>query len=376
MASLRIRGAIALAAVLSLALSTAAAADTITADGDTVTTGAQTTVHLGVVEVGQTRDVDVDFVLACRNSSHVAAGTTVGVELSGLIVPGDGSVDVSPGSIDVPATWPASGEACPTDATVTSATPAHVAVTAPSTTGTNLEFDVFFAPVPDTGAVTNFTAISIKMDVVESGPTDATPPVLHDVPDSMAVTTSDDSAIVTWPLPTATDDTDADPNVACAPDSGSTFALGTTAVTCTAVDASGNQASAEFDVTVVHVPRLDGRWGRPLDDALPALVGRAGRTVPLRLDVTADGVEQGPVAIDPPTLTISALAACTTDAAARSARSAGTFAWGSGTWQLNLQTGDLGHGCWRLDARVGGTTFATAVIRLEGGGVAVAAHRR
>ena len=49
---------------------------------------------------------------------------------------------------------------------------------------------------------------------------------------------------------TATDDTDPQPVVACVPPSGSTFAIGTTTVGCTARDASGNVARGSFDVTV------------------------------------------------------------------------------------------------------------------------------
>src|SRR5262249_10133540 len=47
------------------------------------------------------------------------------------------------------------------------------------------------------------------------------------------------SLVVTYPPPTVTDNL---PGVtsSCAPPSGSTFALGTTSVTCTAIDAAGN----------------------------------------------------------------------------------------------------------------------------------------
>ena len=96
MTPLRIRRAIGLAAVLTLALSTTAVADTITADGDTVTPNAQTSVNLGDVVVGQTRSLDVDFVLTCKGSSHVTPGSTLAVVLNGLILPGDGKVNVSP----------------------------------------------------------------------------------------------------------------------------------------------------------------------------------------------------------------------------------------------------------------------------------------
>jgi hypothetical protein len=57
------------------------------------------------------------------------------------------------------------------------------------------------------------------------------------------------SAVVTYPPPSATDNL---PGVttACSPASGSTFPLGTTPVTCTATDATGNRSSCTFSVSV------------------------------------------------------------------------------------------------------------------------------
>ena len=49
---------------------------------------------------------------------------------------------------------------------------------------------------------------------------------------------------------TALDEEDYAPSVVCAPPSGSLFPRGTTLVTCTAIDFSGNQTSCEFPVTV------------------------------------------------------------------------------------------------------------------------------
>ena len=48
----------------------------------------------------------------------------------------------------------------------------------------------------------------------------------------------------------AMDDVDPSPGVVCVPPSGSFFPSGTTLVTCTATDASGNQSTCEFPVTV------------------------------------------------------------------------------------------------------------------------------
>jgi HYR domain len=379
MASLRIRRAVGAAAALTLLVSATAIADTIVSDGDSVTPGTQTSVHLGSVEAGDARSVDVAFVLTCMNGSHVAPGSTLQVVKSSLIVPDDGSATVSPATIDVPADWPASGATCPTGiAPVSSSTPAHVVVRAPSTAGPGREFDVLFAPSPNTGSITGMIAFSIFMDVVEPAPADTTPPVLHGVPDSMTVTTSGTSAAVSWTKPTATDDTDPSPSVGCSPKSGSTFGLGTTTVTCTATDSSGNSASASFDVTVVREPstELEGAWGQPLGDGLPALVGHAGRTLPLKLTVTADAVAQGPNEIAAPVLRVAPLDGCSAGATPGAGRSAGTLGWSNGTWQLNLRTDELGAGCWRLEASVDGTTVASAVIRLEDGQVAAALHKR
>ncbi|MDJ0813397.1 MAG: HYR domain-containing protein [Woeseiaceae bacterium] len=83
--------------------------------------------------------------------------------------------------------------------------------------------------------------------------TDVTPPELSGVPAGFdnVEATERAGAQVTWPAPTATDLVDKSVPVTCSPSSGSTFALGTTTVTCSATDQLGNSASAMFDVSVV-----------------------------------------------------------------------------------------------------------------------------
>jgi HYR domain len=56
--------------------------------------------------------------------------------------------------------------------------------------------------------------------------------------------------VVSYTTPTATDNCDPNPAVTCAPASGSTFPAGTTTVTCTAMDTSGNKAPCSFTVAV------------------------------------------------------------------------------------------------------------------------------
>ncbi|OGO58047.1 MAG: hypothetical protein A2V85_02060 [Chloroflexi bacterium RBG_16_72_14] len=356
MSSVLVRRAAVLGLVLTLALSGIALADTVVADGDAVA-GDQASIDLGGVAPGAVLPVDVAFRLTCQNSSHVVAGSTITVWAFDQTWPEDGSATVTDGVITVPGTWPAPGTSCPgTGApTVVGATPAHVVLTAPTVVGADYEFLFLFGADPATG-VSNTIMFSAVMDVVEPAPRDTSAPTLSGTPGDLTVFTSGTSAVVTWTDPTATDDTDPNPLVACDPASGSTFDLGTTTVTCTATDASGNAASATFAVTVRLQP-AGATWGSPLDgDAMPALVGQLGRTIPLKLSGTGDG--QAPV------LALQRLATCAADAAVLETRDGGVFDRSEGAWHLNLRTDELAGGCWRLVATVDGAPVATAVIQL------------
>jgi hypothetical protein len=70
---------------------------------------------------------------------------------------------------------------------------------------------------------------------------DATPPTLT-VPADMVVGATEPAGATATFTATATDAVDPAPTVACTPRSGTLFAVGTTTVTCTATDASGNAA--------------------------------------------------------------------------------------------------------------------------------------
>ncbi|MFP5247601.1 MAG: HYR domain-containing protein, partial [Thermoanaerobaculia bacterium] len=71
------------------------------------------------------------------------------------------------------------------------------------------------------------------------------------VPDDMTVeATGSAGAEVSFTV-TAHGSDDPDPDITCAPASGSTFPLGTTNVLCSATDSFGNRAEGEFDITVV-----------------------------------------------------------------------------------------------------------------------------
>ncbi|NOT62212.1 MAG: DUF4394 domain-containing protein, partial [Acidobacteria bacterium] len=75
------------------------------------------------------------------------------------------------------------------------------------------------------------------------------------------------NAVVTYVTPTATDNCPGAVTVTCSPASGSTFALGTTTVTCTATDARMNTATCSFTVMV-------------LDTTPPTITCPADQTIP------------------------------------------------------------------------------------------------
>jgi hypothetical protein len=62
--------------------------------------------------------------------------------------------------------------------------------------------------------------------------------------------TSAAGAVVTYPV-SAVDGADPSPTVNCTPASGTTFAIGTTSVTCSAKDHVGNQTTGSFRITVL-----------------------------------------------------------------------------------------------------------------------------
>jgi hypothetical protein len=83
---------------------------------------------------------------------------------------------------------------------------------------------------------------------------DTTTPVLT-VPEDFAFETTGTSGAEVTYTASATDTVDGDLTPICTPASGNIFPLGTTGVTCTATDASGNSASDSFNVAVVKTNR-------------------------------------------------------------------------------------------------------------------------
>jgi Tol biopolymer transport system component len=81
-------------------------------------------------------------------------------------------------------------------------------------------------------------------------PGDITPPTLT-LPDPITADAIGPGGAPVSYTATATDDTDPNPTVSCGFVSGDTFPIGATTVDCTATDATGNQATGSFTITVV-----------------------------------------------------------------------------------------------------------------------------
>jgi hypothetical protein len=95
----------------------------------------------------------------------------------------------------------------------------------------------------------------------------------------------------------ATDDCDEAPVLVCDPPSGSTFKGGTTTVTCTATDASGNESTATFDVTV-EVDDVAPEITCP-EDILVECVETDSAMVEFEV-LAVDGCDEAPVVVTEP----------------------------------------------------------------------------
>jgi hypothetical protein len=195
---------------------------------------------------------------------------------------------------------------------------------------------------------------------------DTTAPELLGVPADVTVTaTGPSGAVVHYDAPTALDVVDASPDVACAPGSGTTFAVGSTTVTCTAIDDRNNTSSASFDVTVTPpVASTVLEWGEPVDGASPFVV-RGSRTIPVKVRIWQAGspVTSGSVGLW--------MGPC----GGQAARIAEMSHQGH-KWAGHLTTSGLGSGCYDVTVRVDGAVAGGFTLHVEGDAAALNAKHR
>jgi hypothetical protein len=146
-----------------------------------------------------------------------------------------------PPFISVPGTGPT---AVTWTATATSLVDGTVPVTCTPPSGST--FDLGTTPVTCTASDSTGNTATGSFNVTVG---DTTPPDLLVPDDITAEATSHSGAVVTFVV-AASDNADGPLTPVCSPASGSTFAIGTTTVTCTATDSRGNIGTATFHVTV------------------------------------------------------------------------------------------------------------------------------
>jgi hypothetical protein len=144
--------------------------------------------------------------------------------------------------------------------------PANITAEATSPAGTTVTFtvtatnDATVACTPASGSTFALGTTTVNCTATNAGGSDSgsftvtvvdtTDPVLSLPADITAEATSASGAAVNY-VASASDLVDTDVAVQCTPASGATFALGTTTVSCSATDDSGNSSTGTFTVTVV-----------------------------------------------------------------------------------------------------------------------------
>jgi hypothetical protein len=121
---------------------------------------------------------------------------------------------------------------------------------------------------------------------------DSAAPVVTVPADMTVEATGSTGAVVTFTA-TASDVVDGSLAPTCTPSSGSTFALGSTGVTCSAADKAGNAASASFKVNVLD--KTPPKLTLPADMTVQAATGASGAVV--KYSVSASDLVDGSVPV-------------------------------------------------------------------------------
>ena len=159
--------------------------------------------------------------------------------------------------------------------------------------GSTFELGTTAVTCSATDAAGNSSQSSFKVTVE-----DTTAPTLDAHDDVSATATSSEGAVVDYTKPAANDAVDPSPVVTCSPVPGSTFPVGSTTVSCTAKDATGNESAAEtFEVNVVK-ENVAYEWSgflQPINVSGTQSVFKIGSTVPVKFKLTGDsaGITMG-----------------------------------------------------------------------------------
>jgi HYR domain len=187
---------------------------------------------------------------------------------------------------------------------------------------------------------------------------DTTAPVMPNIADFELTTTDPTGTTLDYGYVSVVERVDPSPVVVCRPASGSWIPVGTTKVTCTATDFSGNQSSMSFTATVRLASSVTWTavWGEPIGLVDGAFVVNGSRSIPVKVELFANGVER---TSGHGTLSV---VGCDGGAAVEVALS-----WDGGRWTGKLDTSWLaGAGCYRVTASLDGNAAGSFRLDLRG----------
>ena len=214
-----------------------------------------------------------------------------------------------------------------------------------------------------TDAAGNAASGSFHVTVGDTGD-----PTLVGMPSNITLTTSNPAgAPLAYTMPTATDAADPNPVVSCLPAPGAIAPVGSSTVTCTATDAAGNSTTGTFGVSVTYVSSAtySATWGEPVGGSPAMLVTNSSRTIPIKLRLFVDGVEQTAGAAS---LRVTACGGGTALVV--------PLSWGSGRWSTHLDMSRLGAGCFVVAAMLNGNNAGSFALDVRGPDAAKSARRK
>jgi hypothetical protein len=195
---------------------------------------------------------------------------------------------------------------------------------------------------------------------------DTTSPTLIGTPSEITVeATSSAGAVINFIPPTANDLVDGVVEVVCDHESGSSFPLGTTTVTCTATDKAGNESSTTFDVTVSY------SWSgilKPINTDGSSIF-KLGCTIPVKFKFsgTSAGITDAIVSLKVSKITDEIIGTEIEAISTSSATIGSHFRYDSvdGQYIFNLGTSELKAGTYQIRVEFGDGSINTINISLK-----------
>jgi hypothetical protein len=218
-----------------LAIAGASYADNLQSDLNTTTGGLDKTVNLGTLPANSARSQDVFLFVDTQpggSNDPTYPFNVTGAKAASSTFTGSVAFD----GVTLTAAGSANGKT------------GHVTWMTPAAQATAQSYSITENFSASTDLNTSPATVTINFSVA-AVPSDTTAPTLHLPSNITAEATSAAGAVVSYGA-TADDANPAHPSVGCSPSSGSTFALGTTTVNCSATDGAGNTANGSFTVTV------------------------------------------------------------------------------------------------------------------------------